>query len=99
MKPLTVGIGIAILASLVVSAQQMGSAEREVQRMQQAADDANVKKDRPALERMMADEYSYIHSNGSVANKAQDISDVMSPDQKWTSTALTDVKVRVYGDA
>ena len=99
MKQLAVGVGIATLAGLVVSAQQAGSAEREVQRMEQAADDAFVKKDRAALERIYADEYSYIHSNGSVANKAQELSDVMSPDLKWTSSTLTDVKVRVYGDA
>ncbi len=99
MKHLTVGIGIAILAGLIVSAQQTGSAEREVQRMEQAATDAFVKKDRTALDRIYADEYSYIHSNGSVANKAQELSDVMSPDLKWTSSTLTDVKVRVYGDA
>lgn len=99
MKQLPVGIAIAILAGLIVSAQQTGSAEREVQRMEQAAADAFVKKDRTALERVYADEYSYIHSNGSVANKAQELSDVMSPDLKWTSSTLTDVKVRVYGDA
>ena len=99
MKQLAVGIGIATLAALVVSAQQAGSAEREVQRMEQASDDAFVKKDRAALERMYADEYSYIHSNGSVASKVQELSDVMSPDLKWTSSTLTDVKVRVYGDA
>ena len=99
MKQLPVGIAIAILASLIVSAQQTGSAEREVQRMGQAAADAFVKKDRTALERVYADEYSYIHSNGSVANKAQELSDAMSPNLKWTSSTLTDVKVRVYGDA
>jgi len=99
MKQLTIGIGIATLAGLIVSAQQPGSAEREVQRMAQAAAEAFVKKDRAALERVYADEYSYIHSNGSVANKAQELSDVLSPDQKWTSSTLTDIKVRVYGDA
>src|SRR5215813_9656862 len=52
-----------------------------------------------ALERIYADEYSYTHTNGSAANKAQEPSDVMSPDLKWTSSTLTDVRVRVYGDA
>jgi ketosteroid isomerase-like protein len=99
MKQLPVGIGLAVLAGLIVSAQQTGSVEREVQRMEQAANDAFVKKDRAALERVFADAYSYIHSNGSVANKTQELSDAMSPDVKWTSSTLTDVKVRVHGDA
>ena len=99
MKQLPVGIGIAILTSLIVSAQQAGSVALEVQRLEQAADDAFVKKDRAALEQAYADEYSYIHSNGSIASKAQELSDAMSPDLKWTSSTLTDVKVRVYGAA
>jgi hypothetical protein len=99
MKHLCVGTGIALVAGLVVSAQPPGSVAQEIQRLEQATDDAMVKKDRTALERMYADDYSYIHSNGSVANKARELSDDLSPDLKWTSSTLADVKVRVYGDA
>jgi uncharacterized protein DUF4440 len=99
MKHLPVGIGIAIFTGLVVSAQQAGSVAQEIQRLEQAAENAFVKKDRAALERVYADEYSYIHSNGSIASKAQELSDLMSPDVKWSSSTLTDMKVRTYGDA
>ena len=95
MKQLSVGIGVALLIGLIVSAQEAGSVVREAQ----AASNAFVKKDRAALEQVYGDEYSYIHSNGSIANKAQELSDVMSPDVKWTSSTLTDVKVRAYGGA
>ena len=99
MKHFSVGIGIAILTGLIVSAQDTSSVAREVQRREQAASEAFVKRDRAVLEQVYGDEYSYIHSNGSIANKAQELSDVMSPDVKWTSSTLTDLKVRVYGGA
>ena len=99
MKQLPVGIGIVIFTGLVVSAQQTGSVTQEIQRLEQAAENAFVKKDRAALERVYADDYSYIHSNGSIANKAQELSDLMSPDVKWNSSTLTDMKVRAYSDA
>ena len=98
MKQFPVGVGIALLIGLAVSAQDIGSVTSELRRLEQAASEATVKKDRAAIERLYADDYSYIHSNGSIATKAQELSDVVSPDFKWTSTTVTDIKVRVYGD-
>jgi ketosteroid isomerase-like protein len=98
MKQLPVGIGIALLAGTISSAQQTSPA-RDVERQARAASEAFVKKDRAALEQVYADDYAYIHSNGSIASRAQELSDLASPDFKWTSTTLTDLKVRVYGDA
>jgi ketosteroid isomerase-like protein len=56
-----------------------------------------VKKDRAVMERLLADDYYYVHSNGNVANKAQDIAADMSPDNNWTSSKTDDLQVRVYG--
>ena len=56
-----------------------------------------VKKDRAAMERLIADDYYYVHSNGNAATKAQDIASDMSPDNKWTSSKTDDLKVRVFG--
>src|SRR5438552_1070856 len=99
MKHLPVGIGIALLAGLTVSAQDTASVTREVLRLEQVTSNAVVKKDRAAVQPVYADDYSYIHSNGSVADKALELADVVSPDSKWTSVTLMDTKVRVYGNA
>jgi hypothetical protein len=72
--------------------------ERELMALDQAYNDAQVKKDRATLERLWADDYSYTHSNGSVMNKAQDIADTMSGDMTWTAAKLDDLKVKRYGD-
>ena len=50
------------------------------------------------MERFYGEEYMYIHSNGTVHNKAQDIAESMSPDQAWTGHKSDDMKVHVYGN-
>ena len=81
-----------LLIGLALSAQDIGSVTRELGRLEQAGSEATVKKDRAALERLYADDYSYIHSNGSVATKAQELADIVSPDSKWTSTTMSCAK-------
>jgi len=47
---------------------------------------------------MLADDYMYIHSNGTVTNKTEEIAETMSADLKWTASKLDNLKVRIYGD-
>ncbi len=67
-------------------------------RLVQQYNDAQVKGDRQALERLWADDYLYTHSNGTVMNKAQDIADATSGGMTWTAARLDGMKVRVFGD-
>ena len=92
---------LTLLGMLVVFpaySQTANATEQEVLKAFHALDDANIKKDRATMERMMADDYVYTHSNGTVANKAQDIAETMSADSKWTASKTDDLKVRIYGD-
>lgn len=98
MKQSCVVLAIAAVAGILVSAQA-GSVADEVMRLEKAQTDATLKKDRAAFERILADDYSYIHSNGAVNSKAEEIASTMSSDIKWTSDVLTETKVRAYGDA
>jgi hypothetical protein len=93
------GLGVVILAGSLVIAQQAGSAADEVLRAFRAAGDAQVRKDKSALEQLFADDYSYIHSNGIVANKAEEIAAATSADMNLTSLTFSDLKARLYGDA
>jgi len=74
------------------------STEQELMRLVQQYNDAQVKGDRQALERLWADDYLYTHSNGTVMNKAQDIADATSGGMTWTAARLDGMKVRVFGD-
>src|SRR3989454_3440831 len=93
-------LGLMLLGLLLAGniLAQTPSVQQQLITLENAWNDAVVKKDRAALERIMADDYSYTGSNGSVYNKTQDIAETMSGDTKWTSAKLDDVKVRVLGD-
>src|SRR5881392_1597945 len=89
---------LGLLASSRAWAQATSGTEQEIIKLEQAATDAQFKKDRPALERLLADDYLYTHSNGSVLTKAQEIAESMSSDVQWTDSKFADLKVRIYGD-
>ncbi len=75
----TLLVAVGLLASGRALAQA-GAVEQDIIKLEQAATDAQFKKDRPALERLLADDYLYTHSNGSVLNKTQEIAESMSSD-------------------
>jgi len=89
---------LGLLASSRAWAQTTRAAEQDIIKLEQTVTDAQFKKDRAALERLLADDYLYTHSNGSVLNKAQEIAESMSSDVQWTDSKFADLKVRIFGD-
>src|SRR5439155_22734091 len=89
---------LGLLASSRAWAQATSATDQEIIKLEQAATDAQFKKDRPALERLLADDYLYTHSNGSVLNKTQEIAEAMSSDVQWTDSKFADLEVRIFGD-
>jgi hypothetical protein len=95
-------IALTLLGVLVAAptyAQTRNATEQEVLKASQVLDEASlIKKDRATMERLYADDYMYLHSNGTVNNKTQEIAEYMSPDLKWTTRKSDDLKVRIYRD-
>ena len=90
---------LGVLVAVPTHAQARNAKEQEVLKASQAVNDASlIKKDRATMERLYADDYTYTHSNGTVANKAQDIAASLSSDQAWTAHRSDDLKVRMYHD-
>lgn len=90
---------LGVLVAVPTYAQKPNATEQEVLKASQAANDASlIKKDRATMERLYADDYMYLHSNGTVNNKTQEIAESMSPDQVWTAYKTDDSKVRIYRD-
>jgi ketosteroid isomerase-like protein len=98
MKRVGVLLLLAVLVTIPAYSQTSNATEQEVLKAFHALDAANIKKDRATMEQLMADDYVYTHSNGTVANKAQDIAETMSPGGNWTASKFDDLKVRMYGD-
>jgi hypothetical protein len=61
--------------------------------------DAQVHQDFAALERILADDLTYIHASGLVQNKADFIADLKSGKRSYKSIKNSDVNVRVVEGA
>ena len=79
-------------------AQSAASAEKEVLQAMNAADQANDKPDKAAMERLLADDYLWHGSNGVAQTKAQSIAEAMDGGTRWTGRKYDGLKVRIYGD-
>jgi ketosteroid isomerase-like protein len=95
--PLVLGL-LTLLVGYGGWTQTVRSIEQDLKALDQASNDAQVKKDRATLERLWGEDYLYTHSNGSVMNKAQDIADTMSGEMTWTAAQLDNLQVKLYGD-
>jgi len=70
----------------------------EVRSVQDALIDAYVHRDIDALDRILADEYTFINDDATVVNKRQTLDSFKSGDRQITSYKRQDDSLRVYGD-
>jgi hypothetical protein len=75
-----------------------GALVREVIEVKRQYDVAQLANDGKWFERMFADDYVFIGSDGVVASKTDFVKDMESRDLVWASVAVKDMQVRVYGD-
>jgi ketosteroid isomerase-like protein len=105
MKCIVFSVSVAVLVmAIAVQAQtpaqsQTGSVEQELMKLENEWADAWVKSDVAFNDRIMSDDFTWTSPGGEVWTKAQDIEEIKSGDSVIASWVLTDVKVRVYGDA
>ena len=99
MRWLLVSILLALLVVSPGAAQAPSATDQTVLKLDRELIDALFKKDRTTFEPLLADDYVYIHSNGTVANREEEIAQTMASDVKWTASNLSGLKIRVYGDA
>ncbi len=75
--------------------------EQEIIRLERERLDAYARADRAAFDRIVADDFTMTHSDGSVFDKAQERA-VLRPstaERPLPTLNIEDVRVRVYGDA
>ena len=73
-------------------------AEQDVLAAQRARLDATIAVDVPALERLMADDLSYVHSSAKLESKAENIAALVA-NHSYKAVETSEVVVRVAGDA
>jgi ketosteroid isomerase-like protein len=92
-------LSLIIIAALSISAQTPDKITAEFKARQMAQDDAENKKDLPALDRIFADDFIFIGANGSVHDKKKFFDELKADTSPPSDQKLEyeDFKVRVYG--
>jgi ketosteroid isomerase-like protein len=80
-----------------MTTQTRTQAEQDVLAAQRARLDATIAKDGAALDRLMADDLTYVHTSAKLESKAENIAAVTGSGA-YRSFDLRDVVVRVEGD-
>ncbi len=75
-----------------------GTVEQEVEKVGRAYDEAYIRGDSAALDRIWADDYTSTSNTGEVTNKAKNMELIKSGDLKVESGQADDVRLHVYGD-
>jgi ketosteroid isomerase-like protein len=80
-----------------MTTQTRSQVEQEVLAAQRARLDATIAVDVPALERLMADDLTYVHSSAKLESKAENVA-AISASHAYKSVVTNEVVVRVEGD-
>ena len=92
------GLFVIAIGSFAL-AQTTANVEQEIRQLEEQMRVAAIKGDAAVFERLLADDYYNVNPNGLVRTKAEVIADVKSGVAKTTALEMTNIKVRVYGDA
>ena len=71
---------------------------KQIEQLEEARNQAILKGDAAAIERMNADDYTFITLKGELRTKAEIVKGFASGAFKYQSRTISDLKVRVYGD-
>jgi ketosteroid isomerase-like protein len=96
-----VGIVLTILAIAAPAFAQTATsqAEKEIRAAERLWNEARVKADVAALDRLLADGWTVTHGGGTMDTKAQYLADLKSGDRKFSADVKEDeLTVRIYGD-
>ena len=83
-----------------VSAQDTNSAlssEQEIRTLEDERNRAILKGDAGALQRMTADDYTFITLRGELRTKSEIVKGFRSGSFKYDSRTISDLKIRIYG--
>lgn len=91
---------LIVFATLAGGAQSAKSdVEHEIRALEKQWNDARAHADVATLDRILADDWTVTHGNGTTDSKAQYLSDLKSGARTFSGDVTeNDVSVRVYGD-
>jgi len=97
MKRIFVITALLLVTASVIHGQTSKRIERELLKSNQEYDDALVRGDALALDRIYSAEFIYTTPDGEVRNKAKQLAFTRSGDLRLEFGRSDDVRIRVYG--
>ncbi len=88
-----------IVAALALASAQGGSVEQSIKAMTEQLNQAALKGDIATYDKLLADDYISIGILGGTSSKAELLENFKSGKLKFEAIDVSDMKVRVYGDA
>jgi len=90
---------VLALATPTFAQTATSQAEKEIRAAERLWNEARVKADIAALDRLLADGWTGTHGGGTMDTKAQYLADLKSGDRKFSADVSEDqVAIRFYGD-
>jgi ketosteroid isomerase-like protein len=74
------------------------TSKEEIRTLENARNDAIVRGDAAALERMTSDDYTFITLRGELRTKAEIVKGFSTGAFKYASREISDLNIRIYGD-
>jgi ketosteroid isomerase-like protein len=81
------------------NASRDAAAVQEIKQLEEARNQAILRGDASALERMTADDYTFITLKGELRTKADIVKGFASGSFKYRSRSISDLDIRIYGEA
>ena len=92
---------VALLLSfsqIVANASDKENSEQQILKTLEQRGEAQIQRDFPTLERLMAEECTYTHASSQTQSKAEFLADLKSGKRVYKALKNTDLHVMVYGD-
>src|SRR5438046_2137161 len=80
------------------AAETADKAQEEIKQLEEERNQALLKGDAAAIERMTSEDYTFINQRGELRTRAEIVAGFKSGMYKYDARQLCEVRVRVYGD-
>jgi len=88
-----------LLALATLAPAQDSKVQEEIKKLEEARNQAILKGDFAAIDRMTSEDYTFVTLRGEMRTKAEIVKGFQSGSFKYQSREISDLNVRVYGDA
>jgi hypothetical protein len=94
---LTTVAALLSFSQFAARASDNAKVEQQILKALEQRTQAQIQRDFPSLERLMADECTYTHASSQTQNKTEFIGDLKSGKRTYKALKNTDLRVLVYG--